>query len=183
MYIYFGRRSPVPNTPGAVDTYIDKQPLNLRAKTSPMVSSGGALNVARTGVPHRGVSRAQQLAGVALLAAICAAGCVLLAGREPQQTELRAIGLHHKLVRGCVGRWVGVCILCLSVCAPMCVLKCVCTCVSAFHVCLSLSPSRNLRLPVPVYACVCVCVWVSFALSLYTYVHIYIHVHMYSRTE
>jgi len=65
-----------------------------------MVSAGGALNVARAGVPRgRAASRAQQLAGVAMLAAICAAGCVLLTGREPQRTELRAIGLHHKLTK------------------------------------------------------------------------------------
>lgn len=64
-----------------------------------MVSAGGALNVAHAGVRARSsvTSRARQLAGVALLAAICAAGCVMLAGREPRRTELRAIGLHHRL--------------------------------------------------------------------------------------
>jgi hypothetical protein len=66
-----------------------------------MVSAGGALNVARAGTRARAAtaapSRARQLAGVAVLAAMCAAGCVLLAGREPRRTELRAIGLHHRL--------------------------------------------------------------------------------------
>ena len=84
-----------------------------------MVSAGGALNVARAGVPRgRVVSRAQQLAGVAMLAAICAAGCVLLNGREPQRTELRAIGLHHKLV------------LSLSLSLSLCV------CVNSVYICI-----------------------------------------------
>lgn len=67
-----------------------------------MVSAGGSLSMARSSMPpqvrRRGASRSRQVALVATLAAVAAAGCVLLAGREPRRTELvRAIGLHHKL--------------------------------------------------------------------------------------
>lgn len=69
-----------------------------------MVSAGGVLNVARHGgVPRggRGATRSHQVAAVAVLAALAAAGCVLFAGRDPTQRTVlvRAIGLHHKLTK------------------------------------------------------------------------------------
>ena len=65
-----------------------------------MVSTGGSINVAREGVQRsRQSARAAQVAAVAVLAAAVCLAVVLVAGREPQATELRAIGLHHKLTK------------------------------------------------------------------------------------
>jgi hypothetical protein len=68
-----------------------------------MVSAGGSLNMTRNGGAPRGMRAAWRVAVTAVLALVAAAGCVLLAGREPAQPtelgEVRAIGLHHKLTR------------------------------------------------------------------------------------